>query len=451
MRHGVKYLAMVFARKGYYYRYRLAYLPPAQIQSEFRSAKFQPFFSGIYGIRAELSPESYDTLAIQGIPLIGDCFIDIDAHSQEQRRVFSFAAKQAINRLKELGVPYLLWFSGNGIHIQIPCTIESPELPLIHRAFATEISPHADLCLFEPSRVIRYPFSFNTNAQAFKVPINDADLDLPFHELRKKALVPTGIVPVIQYDETANHVMLDIYNDYQRKIDEIERDLASDVEQQEEFIENERYQESKGRRLVELPEKDAISQRALHILTKYDIEIGTRHRNTIFLAYDLRQAKHDQETTKKKLIQWAKGIKERNLSRSDWQEIRTDTNLIVDHVFKQEKCWRPLQFLVDTQRDFSKMLRDGKRTKRFKEKPNQNKVLYALSAAAKNSPNSKFFLSYTMIQSLTGLCSLRNRRTNYVKRLIEEKYVETIPSYEVEGFIERPDGLAETMCYHYLR
>lgn len=427
----MKRLAMVTTARGYFFRYRNAYLSDRQITNRFRKSKTD-FYSGIYGIDNRSNPQFYDRQIVQDLPLTGNFIIDIDAHSESEKRIAVDAVKHALERLRSFNAPYILYHSGRGFHIDVPSALCVPNLPLLHRVFVDHITPHADTTIYNQYRVIRHPLSLNLKSQTYKNAIDKIDLDLSLDRLKDKLLEPQKQIPDIPPSREFDQAIIDTFHTY----DEEKQKCLS-------------IRSFDNRRLQKLPVKDDISLRARRVFEGKDIRPNTRHNHTLHLAYDFRCAQYDEQKTQDLLILWAWKIYEQGLSQSTWKEIEIDTHKVVDHVYAQQQCWRPFHFIQDIKRGYKKNYENGKKTKKFTKNRNQCKVLYVFRAAAKLSP--KFFLSYSIIQSITQLKTLRNRSTNYIKSLEKKGYIETIPSYEVQGFIERPDGLSNTNCYHYLR
>jgi hypothetical protein len=426
----MKRLAMVTTARGYFFRFRNAYLSHRQIENRFRKSSTD-FYSGIYSIDNRSSPPYYSRQIVQHLPLAGNFIIDIDAHSHSEKKRAVPAVKGALEKLQSFGAPYILYHSGRGFHIDVPSALCVPNLPLLHRVFVDEITPHADTSIYNQYRVIRHPLSLNLKSGTFKNAIDKIDLDLSEDQLKDKLLEPQKEISNIPPSREFDQAVIDVFHTY----DEEKKKCLS-------------IRDFSNIRLQKLPVKDDISLRARRVFHTADIEPNTRHKHTLYLAYDFRCAQYDEEKTRYLLIGWARWIFEKGLSQSQWNEIKIDTHKIVDHVYAQQNCWRPYHFVEEIKRGYKKNYENGKKTKKFEKKPNQCKVLYVFRAAAKIFP--KFFLSYSMIESVTQLKTLRNRATNYVKSLEDQGYFERIPSYEAQGFIERSDELPNTNCYHYL-
>ena len=427
----MKRLAMVTTAKGYFFRFRNAYLSSRQIINRFRKSKTD-FYSGIYGVDNRSSPPYYNRQIVQDLPLSGNFIIDIDAHSDSEKRTAVPAVKDALDKLRSFNAPYTLYHSGRGFHIDVPSALCVPNLPLLHRVFVDEITSHADMTIYNQYRVIRHPLSLNLKSKTFKNAIDKIDLDLSEDQLKDKFLEPQKQIIEIPPSREFDQAIIDTFHAY------------DDVKQRSLSI-----RDLTHNRLQKLPIKDDISLRARRVFEKIDIQPHTRHNHTFHLAYDFRCAQYDEQKVRDLLLLWAWRVLQKGLSQSTWEEIRMDTHKIVDHVYTQHNCWRPYHFVEEIKRGYKKNYENGKKTKIFEKKPNQCKVLYVFRAAAKLSP--KFFLSYSMIQSVTQLKALRNRTTNYVKSLEEQGYFERIPSYEAQGFVQRSDELPNTHCYHYLR
>ena len=424
----MKRLAMSWGN-GYVNRFSNEYLTQSHIDYLFRQSNVD-FFTGIYSPSPSLCPRKYHREVIQCLPLCGPLIIDVDAHTQDEKKSAATTVKSAIGKLDSLGAHYVLFHSGRGFHIHVSSSLSVVDLPVVHKAVVSHLFPQSDLSIYDPSKTIRYENSVNSKSGTLKVPITVDDLDLPQDKLTPKLLSPAEI-PQIHPSKQFDQLIFETYHDHVEKL----KSLVKPIDR-------------KSCTLSRIRNPEKLSFTTQQLLKSATIELGTRHKNTFLLAVELKHQGYPQEETRNALLSWGFHVLENGFSRSTIEEILVDTNSIVDYVFSAETYWNPRDYVKELKKRYRKNHSNRKSSLKWKNAPNELKVFCAMKAASEIHP--RFFIAQSLIKKITGLTKLDNGKTYYIDNLILKGFIDRVHPINIPFYTPRQDGLPNTYCYEVL-
>ena len=423
----MKRLAMHWG-EGFVTRFDGALLTDEQI-SHLSSRYPVDFFTGIYSPPDHCCPAKYDREVIERLPLSGRLIIDVDAHTPTQKKTAAATVKATAQKLDSLGAPYVLYHSGRGYHFEISSALSIIDLPVAHTMAAQTLVDDADLSIYNVSGTIRCPNTINSKTGTYKVPISIDYLKLSKSQFAEKLTRPTEM-PCIEPNPIFDKFILDVFRN---EID----DLKAKVKP---------YQGKSGT-LTRIPNKGRLSPSSRYILETGEIELGTRHHVTFFLCLELKHTGLPKEQCLEILTSWGEKVIERGCSKSSEYEILVDAKSVVNFLYSRQTYLR-LDYKRELRRLYVKQFHNRKNALRWKDNINECKVFCAFKAAS--LINSKFYLSHSVIKEITRLNKLSNGHINYIKSLIEKRYIDTVNPTEVPLFTPREDGLPDTLCYEVL-
>jgi len=165
------------------------------IESYYNSSK--DMFHSLYDYdeyAVEFAKEHKKLSGFNGMVYMPDEFIlDVDGKTPEEARQLTMGLLLLLN---DLYVPYQVYFSGTGFHINIPRTAfrwkPSKDLHLMVKEALLDkgIFEFADVSVTDKTRLIRIPHTMNMKSRLWKTPITDAELSGSIEDIQELAKKP---------------------------------------------------------------------------------------------------------------------------------------------------------------------------------------------------------------------------------------------------------------------